>query len=185
MPDQDYDTDTDTAATDTINGESTSPYLPTFSTDGFEPLANRYQPLVAEPEPRLTLDTTSLEDLEREPTAEPMAVPARPVVLPGSYQFVKRWVFALIVAGVWAVAAAIGVGLFQWWFTDTDPVKQWPVFGVLVYVVATTVGGCLAAMVQNRPRIAALAIAVMSAPVASTAAAAVLYGAYAFGWIAR
>jgi hypothetical protein len=180
MPEQDTDTDTVT-----IDGESTSPYLPTFDTGGFEALANPYQPLVAEPEPKFTPDTTSLEGLEREPTAEPVAVPARPVVVPGSYQFVKRWVFALIVAGVWVVAAAVGLGLFQWWFTDTDPVKQWPVFAVLVYLVLTTVGGCLAAMVQNRPRISALAIAVMSAPLASTAAAAVLYGAYAFGWIAR
>ena len=33
--------------------------------------------------------------------------------------------------------------------------------------------------------ISALAIALMSAPLAAVAAAAVYYGAYVFGWIAR
>jgi uncharacterized membrane protein len=47
------------------------------------------------------------------------------------------------------------------------------------------VGSLLVAMVQNKPLLSALSIAVMSAPLASTAAAAVLYGAYVFNWIER
>ena len=41
-----------------------------------------------------------------------------------------------------------------------------------------TVGSLLGAMVQNRPLMSALAIALMSAPLAATAAAAVLHGSY-------
>ncbi|MBV8348538.1 MAG: hypothetical protein JOZ49_13710 [Mycolicibacterium sp.] len=46
-----------------------------------------------------------------------------------------------------------------------------------------TVGGLLLAMVQNKPLVSATAIAVMSAPFASTAAAAALYGTCAFHWL--
>jgi hypothetical protein len=84
---------------------------------------------------------------------------------------------------VWIAAAAIGLSLFYWWYQAID--KTPAVFVVLVYLVACTVGGLLAAMVQNRPSVSAAAIALMSAPLASTAAAAALYGAYFFEWIAR
>ena len=51
-------------------------------------------------------------------------------------------------------------------------------FVVLVYLVVCTVGSLLIARwCSNKPLVSALAIALMSAPLASTAAAAVLYGA--------
>jgi hypothetical protein len=49
---------------------------------------------------------------------------------------------------------------------------------VLVYLVVCTVAAVLTAMVQRKPRVSALAIALVSAPFASTAAASVLYGIY-------
>jgi RsiW-degrading membrane proteinase PrsW (M82 family) len=120
------------------------------------------------------------------PAPEPVAAPAHtavPTVVPGVAQYLSRWRFVLVVAGVWIVAAAVGVGLYYWWYQSVD--KTMPVFVVLVYLVSCIVGGLLSALVQNRPVLAATAIALMSAPFASTAAAAVLYGGYVFGWIAR
>ena len=108
--------------------------------------------------------------------------PAQPAVVPGIPQYVSRWRFVLIVAAVWIVAAAAGAGLYFWWYHSPD--KTMPVFAVLVYLVACIVGALLTAMVQERPGIAATAIGLMSAPLASTAAAAGLYGSYVFGWIA-
>ncbi len=148
-------------------GENTQPFLPeftgSFTAQGF-------------------MDETA-------PPSEPVA----PVVLPphqaqgavgtGVDQYLNRWRFVLVVAGVWIVAAAAGLGLYYWWYQSLD--KTMPVFVVLVYLVSCIVGSLLSAMVQNRPVIAATAIALMSAPYASTAAAAVLYGGYVFGWISR
>ena len=115
---------------------------------------------------------------------EPVVVPpAQPVAVPGAYDFVKRWKFALMAVGVWLLAAAAGAGFYYWWYTAMD--KTLPVFGILLYVVACMVGSLLVSMVPNRPHVTALAIMLMSAPVASTAAAAVLHGAYFFEWIAR
>lgn len=113
----------------------------------------------------------------------PGVIAAHPVVVPGSYQFVKRWKFALIVAGVWLLAAAAGLGFYYWWYTAL--VKTMPVFGILLYLVLCMVSAILMSMVPNRPQVTALAMALMAAPVASTAAAAVLHGAYFFEWIAR
>ena len=114
---------------------------------------------------------------------EPVVVPALPVVVPGTFQFVKRWTFALIVAGVSVVSAAIGLGLYYWWYTALD--KTMPVLGILLYVTACMVASLLVSLVSNRPQVTALALALMAAPLASTAAAAVLHGAYYFEWIAR
>lgn len=114
---------------------------------------------------------------------QPMVVPAHPVVVAGSYQFVKRWKFALIVAGVWVLAAAAGLGFYFWWYTALT--KTIPVLGILLYLVACMVASLLVSMVPNRPQITALAIALMAAPPASVAAAALLHGAYYFEWIAR
>ncbi|KUI29910.1 hypothetical protein AU196_03205 [Mycobacterium sp. IS-1742] len=174
---------------DTAGGEHTSPYLPTFDTGGFS-RPDPVTPLAAKPEHTLTLDREpdpiAYEALDFEPDSEPMIVPpAQPVVLPGSYQFLKRWVFALVLAGVWVVAAAVGAGLYHWWVGDLDPDKTWPVYSVLVYLLGCTVAGLIVAMVARKPVISALAIALMSVPLASTAGAAALYGAYVFGWITR
>lgn len=169
-------------------GEHTAPYLPTFETGEFDHLSDPMRPLAAELEPDLTPlyePPVAFEDVPSEPLLEPALAPAQPVVVPGEFQFLRRWVFALIVAGVWVAAAGIGLGLYQWWFVDPDPTKRWPVFAVLAFLVVSTVAGLLTAMVPHRPKVSAVAIAVMSAPLAATAAAAVLYGAYVFGWIAR
>jgi RsiW-degrading membrane proteinase PrsW (M82 family) len=106
-----------------------------------------------------------------------------PESVPGTDQYLKRWKFALVVAGVWTVAAVVGLALYEWWFQSVD--KTGPVYVLLVYLVVCTVAGLLVAMVQNKPLVSAVAIALMSAPLASTAAAAALYGAYAFHWIER
>ncbi len=114
---------------------------------------------------------------------QPVVVPPHPVAVPGAYQFVKRWKFALILAGVWVVAAAVGLGFYYWWYTAL--VKTIPVFGILLYLVVCMVASLLVSMVPNRPQVTATAIALMGAPLASMAAAAVLHGAYYFEWIAR
>jgi len=75
------------------------------------------------------------------------------------------------------------LGFYYWWYTDL--VKTVPVFGILLYLVVCMVASMLVSMVPNRSHITALAIALMAAPAASTAAAAVLHGAYYFEWIAR
>lgn len=114
---------------------------------------------------------------------EPVAVPAHPVVFPSAYQFVKRWKFALIVAGVGVLAAAAGAGFYYWWYTAL--VKTIPVLGILLYLVACMVASLLVSMVPNRPQVTALSIALMAAPLASMGAAAILHGAYYFEWITR
>ena len=112
------------------------------------------------------------------------AVPvAHPVLVPGTFEFVKRWRFALILAGVWVVSAAVGLGFYYWWYTA--PEKTLPVLGILGYLAVCMVASLLISLVPNRPQVTALAIAVMAAPLASTVAAAVLHGAYYFEWIAR
>ena len=113
----------------------------------------------------------------------PAVVAAQPVAVSGAFQFVKRWKFALIVAGVWVVAAVAGLGLYYWWYTALD--KTLPVFGILLYLVACMVASLLVSMVTDRPQVTAVAIALMAAPLASMAAAAVLHGAYYFEWITR
>ena len=90
---------------------------------------------------------------------------AQPVVVPGNHQYLKRWTFVLVVAGVWVVAAAAGWGLYYWWYHSLD--KTPPVFVVLMFLIVCTVGGLLIAMVQNKPVVSALAIALMSAPLAA------------------
>jgi hypothetical protein len=107
---------------------------------------------------------------------------AQPIVVPAVEQFVSRWRFVLIVAGMWITAGAAGAGLYYWWFHSLD--KAMPVFAVLVFVVACIVGSLLTAMVQERPGIAAMSLALMSAPLATALGAGALYASYGLGWIA-
>lgn len=144
---------------DTLAGDPTEPYMPMFTGE---------------------LQTQPDADEAR---SEPLPVPAPSVVVPGSYQYLKRWTFVLVVACVWIVAAAAGWGLYYWWFHSID--KTPTVFVVLVFLITCAVGGLLIAMVQNRPALSALAIAVMSAPLAATAGAAVLHGLYFCEWASR
>lgn len=167
------------------SGEPTEPHLPVFDTGRWE--RDHLMPPAAGPE--CAVQTISDPPVADPPAAvpgvlsEPILAPARPVAVPGSHQYLKRWTFVLAVAGVWMVAAAVGLGLYYWWFHSLD--KTPSVFMVLLYLIACTVGSLLIAMVENKPLMSALAVAVMSAPLASTAAAAALYGAYVFQWIER
>ncbi|OSC42763.1 hypothetical protein B8W66_03625 [Mycobacterium decipiens] len=110
------------------------------------------------------------------PASEPAATPAQSVTVPGRYVYLKWWKFVLVVLGVWIGAAEVGLSLFYWWYHTLD--KTAAVFVVLVYVVTCVVGSLILAMVQGRPLISALSLAVMSGPFASVAAAAPLYGYY-------
>ncbi|HET9877280.1 MAG TPA: hypothetical protein VFQ37_16220 [Mycobacterium sp.] len=110
------------------------------------------------------------------PPAHPRSVLAASVVVPSQYHFLKWWKLVLVLAAVWVPAAGVGVGLFSWWYSLVD--KTPAVFVVLVYVVVCTVAGLLLAMVEGRPLVSALAIAVMTAAFGSMVAAAPLYGHY-------
>jgi uncharacterized membrane protein len=68
------------------------------------------------------------------------------------------------------------MSLFYWWFHTID--KTAAVYVVLVYVVACTVAGLMLSMVEGRPLMTAMSLAVMSGPFASLAAALPLYGYY-------
>jgi hypothetical protein len=149
----------ETTDRDTLPGEHTHPYLPTFDTGGFPSAADPVQPLVADPDP-----------------SEPIPELAQSVAVPGTYQYLKRWTFVLVVAGVWIVAAASGLGLYYWWFHSLD--KTPPVFVLLIFLMVCGVGSLLTAMVNNKPLVSALAIGLMSAPLAATGGAAVLHGLY-------
>ncbi len=108
--------------------------------------------------------------------AEAGGLPVQSVTVPGRYQYLRWWHLVLVLLGVWVVVAVVGLGLFYWWYHSID--KTPVVFAVLVYVVVCAVGGVMLAMVEGRPLISALSLAVMSGPFASVAAAAPLYGYY-------
>jgi len=148
--------------------------------------------------PRVQLESTN-GDAEPDPQPEPTApftptftgtmpalteeAPSRPQpavadepVAATVDRYLKRWTFVLVVLATWVVAAAVGLGLFYWWFHSIN--KTPAVFIVLVYLVMCIVAALIAAMVPDRPLMSALSIALLSAPFASMAAAAVLYGVY-------
>ena len=135
------------------------------------------------PQPLEPLIPADVDNPDTDAFPPPALIPPGPAIVPGSYQFVKRWRFALIVAGVWAVAAVAGLGFYYWWYTSLD--KTLPVFAILVYLMACMTAAVLVSLVPDRPQVSALAIALMAAPLASMAAAAVLHGAYFFEWITR
>jgi hypothetical protein len=163
-------------------GPETQP-SPEAHPDPLEPLAAHREPSsVGAFEAVLTAEETR-PAVDTEAPAQVPPGPAQPVVVPGQYHYLKRWSFVLVLAAVWIPAAAIGAALYYEWYHSID--KTLSVFLALVVIVVCTVAGLLLAMVERKPLVAAVAIAVMSAPFASTAAAAALYGAYVFGWIAR
>ncbi|OBK25830.1 hypothetical protein A5634_25735 [Mycobacterium asiaticum] len=149
------------------------PFVPDFDTD-----SQPFLPLVDLDKP-----AKKSEPAEDEPAA-PVVVEQSdsgtetpgPVAVPGRYLYLKWWKLVLVLFGTWFFAAVFGLSLFYWWFHTID--KTPPVFATFVYLVACTVAGLILAMVEAKPLIAALAIAVMSAPFASVAAAAPLYGSY-------
>jgi cadmium resistance protein CadD (predicted permease) len=103
-------------------------------------------------------------------------VQAEPAAEPGQVHCLKRWTFVLTLVAVWIPAGAIGLGLYDWWFHSLD--KTWPVFVVLIFTVACTLSALLAAMVEDKPLVAAVSIAMMAAPLAAVGAASVLHGTY-------
>ncbi len=151
------------------------------STADFAPLFDTGENEIVDPS---TFDPSTVEQTPSDdaPSA-PLPAPAASIVVEGSYLYVKWWTFVGVLAAVWFVSAAAGAGLYYYWFQSVD--KTWPVFVVLAYVVVTTVGALLASTAQRKAVVSALAIALMSAPLAAMAAAALFYGAYVFGWIAR
>lgn len=157
---------------------STANFTPLFDTGENQVLVEELSPETTWAED-MTPDETAVDDA---PSA-PLPAPAPPLVVEGTYLSVKWWTFVGVLAGVWFVSAAAGAGLYYYWYQSAD--KTWPVFVVLAYLVVTTVGALVASTAQRKPVVSALAIALMSAPLAAMAAAAVFYGAYVFGWIAR
>ena len=172
---------------------TTDPYTPTFDTGAFSaPLeslgvSERHElpNLSATAVPAgntITREAPPLEQTQAQRVrsdagpAAGLMPPVQPVTVRGQYCYLKWWKLVLVTAGVWLVAAPIGLGLFYWWYHALN--KTPAAFAVLVYVVVCTVGSLMLAMVRGKPLIAALAIAVMSAVFASVAAAAPLYGHY-------
>jgi hypothetical protein len=148
----------------------TQPFIPDFS-DG-EDTGSQPLPLAGGPEKPGEAGESGAENLGDESAGGPV----QSVTVPGRYLYLKWWKLALVLLGVWMAVAEVGLGLFYWWYHSID--KTPVVFMVLVYLVVCAVGGVMLAMVQGRPLITALSFAVMSAPFASIAAAAPLYGYY-------
>jgi hypothetical protein len=128
------------------------------------------------PSPEAAAEQGSAAVSASESASESATAPVHSVTLPGRYQHLKWWKLVLVLLGVWFAAAEVGLSLFYWWYHASD--KTAAVFVVLVYVVACVVGAVMLAMVQGRPVISALSVAMMSGPFASVAAAAFLYGYY-------
>jgi hypothetical protein len=135
-----------------------------------------------EPEPVADREEPVLDDEPVEP-AEILPTPVLPVVVPGAYQFVKRWQLLVVLLAVWVPSAVVGAGLYHWWFTSFD--KTWPVFAVLAFIVSCSVAALLMSLVPDRPLATAVAIAMMTAVPAAVTSAALLHGAYFFSWIDR
>ncbi len=151
----------------------TQSWVPDFDDDtGEHPAATEPEPAGATAEDEAA--TPTADTGEPEP-AEPVGA-VQPVNVPGRYLYLKWWKLALVLLGVWAAAAMIGLGLFYWWYHSVD--KTPALFVVLVYVVMCIVGGVMLAMTQGRPLISALSVATMSGPFAALVASAPLYGYY-------
>jgi hypothetical protein len=147
----------------------THSWVPDFSDDddtGPEPAAETSEP---------TPDVKE-EGGEGDAGADGGGVPVQSVTVPGRYQYLRWWHLVLVLLGVWIAVAVVGLGLFYWWYHSID--KTPAVFVALVYVVACAVGGVLLAMIEGRPLLAALSLALVSGPFASLAAAVPLYGYY-------
>jgi hypothetical protein len=169
----DFSDDDDAESTENTENTGTHSWVPDFGDDsGEQPVAEEPASPTAEGES----DTEQPASPEGESEAESGGTPVQSVTVPGRYLYVKWWKLALVILGVWAVAAVVGLGLFYWWHHSID--KTPALFVVLVYVVVCVVGGVMLAMVEGRPLVSALSVAVMSAPFSAFAAAVPLYGYY-------
>lgn len=162
---------------DRESGPGTERFVPDFEEDtGSQPI-----PAATELEEPETPETPAAaptvdEAAGEEAGTEAGGAPVQSVTVPGRYLYLKWWQLLLVLLGVWAVAAVVGLGLFYWWYHSID--KTPAVFSVLVYVVVCAVAGVMLAMGQGNQLISALSLAVMSGPFAAVAAAAPLYGYY-------
>ena len=77
--------------------------------------------------------TGAMPALTEEAPSEPQPVVADEPVASTVDRYLKRWTFVLVVVATWVVAAAVGLGLFYWWFHSIN--KTPAVFIVLVYLV--------------------------------------------------
>jgi hypothetical protein len=139
--------------------------------------ADPSEPLATLPNPDSGLDSGPESEPDSEPESEEeTTAPSERRPAPGQYHYLKRWTFVLVLIAVWLPAALIGLGLYYWWYHSID--KTPAVFVVMVYVIVCTVGALLTAMVEHKPRVSAIAVALLSAPFWSVTAAAVLHGVY-------
>ncbi|RUP02004.1 MAG: hypothetical protein EKK34_25995 [Mycobacterium sp.] len=164
-------------------GEPSVPFVPDFDTDSqpFLPLAGLDEEPVKKAGPAPVVEeepkpVTPAAVAQPDAGPDALAEAPGPIAVPGRYLYLKWWKLVLVLFGVWFFAAVFGLSLFYWWYHTID--KTPPVFATFVYVLACAVAGPVLAMVQSKPLVAALAVAVMSAPFASVAAAAPLYGSY-------
>jgi hypothetical protein len=151
----------------------TEAFVPDFSDDtGSQPV-----PVAAEPEQAAGPEKPAEPSPETQDFGtEAAGVPVQSVTVPGRYLYLRWWQLALVLLGVGIAVAVVGLGLFYWWYHSID--KTPAVFMALVYVAACAVGAVLLAMIEGRPLISALSLAMMSGPFASIVAAAPLYGYY-------
>jgi hypothetical protein len=174
--DDDAENTGDTGNTENTENTGTHSWVPDFGSDvdhtGEQPVAEQPAPPARPAPPADPAEPAAEEESE----AESAGIPVQSVTVPGRYLYVKWWKLALVLLGIWAVAAVVGSGLFYWWHHSID--KTPALFVVLVYVVVCVVGGVMLAMVEGRPLVSALSVAVMSAPFGAFAAAAPLYGYY-------
>jgi hypothetical protein len=136
-----------------------------------------YEPPHAEPAHRGPAVRVAVRQLAEPSPTEPSPTeprPTEPTPAEPHVHGLKRWIFVAVLVVVWIPAAAAGVGLYYWWFHSVE--KTWPVFVVLIFVGVCAVCALLAAMVNDKPLVSALALALMAAPLAAVAAAAVLHG---------
>lgn len=170
---------------DTPSSPGTQAFKPDFSDDDDAPGTQSWtpdfsdsdedtgaRPEAAHEEPETSEPQAGADDA----AAESAAAPVQPVTVPGRYLYLRWWKLLLVALGVWSVAAVVGLGLFSWWYHSADATPA--LYVVLVYVVACAVAGVLLAMVEGRPLVSALSLAVMSGPFASLAASAPLLGYY-------
>jgi len=168
----------------------TEPYKPAFDTG----IHQKVEPELIEPEPPprrrrwwhrrsdaaekpgQPLDGLTPGAYTDAPQSE--SIPTSSIAVPYRNQYVRWWQFVLMLLAVWIPAGAIGAGLFYWWSHDASRHKTEVVFVVLAYVVVSTVAGLILAMVADRPLVSALAIAMISAVVASVIGAAPIYGKF-------
>ena len=128
-------------------GEHSVPFVPNFDDTESQPISFAAQRPAKAEDRHATESPSAAEVSDPDSEAEPAGLAVQSVTVPGRYQYLKWWKLALVVLGVWAAMAQVGLSLFYWWFHTID--KTPAVFMALVYLVACIVGGVMLAMVQG------------------------------------